>query len=58
MKHSLLSAQTGHTQLRRLFWLRNAAIAAQCLALFLVYQFLSSDLPWLPMLVTIAFLHC
>lgn len=56
MKHSLLSAQTGHTQLRRLFWLRNAAIAAQFLTLYLVYQFLSSDLPWLPMLGAIAFL--
>lgn len=56
MKQSLLSAQTGHTQLRRLFWLRNAAIAAQCLALLLVHQFLSNNLPWLPMLGAIAFL--
>lgn len=56
MNHSLLAAQTGHTQLRRLFWLRNAAIAAQCATLVLVYQFLSRDLPWLPMLSAIAFL--
>jgi len=56
MKHSLLSAQTGHSHLRRLFWLRNAAIAAQCLTLLLVYQFLSSELPWVPMLSAITFL--
>jgi len=56
MNHSLLSAQTGHTHLRRLFWLRNIAIAAQCATLLLVYQFLSRDLPWLPMLSAIAFL--
>lgn len=56
MNQSLLAAQTGHTQLRRLFWLRNAAIAAQCATLILVYQFLSRDLPWAPMLSAIAFL--
>ena len=56
MNHSLLSAQTGHTHLRRLFWLRNVAIAAQCATLLLVYQFLSHNLPWLPMLSAIAFL--
>ena len=56
MNHSLLSAQTGHTQLRRLFWLRNVAIAAQCITLLLVYRFLSRDLSWLPMLSAIAFL--
>ena len=56
MNHSLLSAQTGHNQLRRLFWLRNIAIAAQCATLLLVYQFLSHKLPWLPMLGAIAFL--
>ena len=56
MKHSLLSAQTGHTHLRRLFWLRNVAIIAQCATLLLVYQFLSHKLPWLPMLSAIALL--
>ena len=56
MKHTLLSAQTGHTQLRRLFWLRNIAIVAQCTTLFLLYQFLSQDLSWLPMLSAISFL--
>jgi two-component system, sensor histidine kinase RegB len=56
MNHSPLSAQTGHTHLRRLFWLRNIAIAAQCTTLLLVYQFLSRELPWLPMLGAIAFL--
>ncbi|MFA6902245.1 MAG: ATP-binding protein [Gallionellaceae bacterium] len=56
MNPSLLSAQTGHTQLRRLFWLRNIAIAAQLVTLSLAYQFLSRDLPWLPMLSAVAFL--
>ncbi len=56
MNHSLLAAQTGHTHLRRLFWLRNITIAAQCAALLLAYQFLSRDLPWPPMLGAIAFL--
>lgn len=56
MNHSLLSAQTGHTHLRRLFWLRNIAIAAQCATLLLVHQFLSRELSWLPMLSAIAFL--
>lgn len=56
MKHTLLSAQTGHTHLRRLFWLRNIAIAAQSITLLLVYHFLSHNLPWFPMLSAIAFL--
>ena len=56
MNHSLLSDQTGHTHLRRLFWLRNVAIIAQCATLLLVYQFLSKNLPWLPMLGAISFL--
>src|SRR5512139_2964900 len=56
MNQSLLAAQTGHTHLRRLFWLRNAAIAAQCAALLLVYRFLSRELPWLPMLGAVALL--
>lgn len=54
MNQSLLAAQTGHTQLRRLFWLRNAAIAAQCVTLLLVYRFLSQDLAWAPMLGAVA----
>ncbi len=56
MNNSLLAAQSGHTQLRRLFWLRTAAIAAQCATLVLVYQFLSRDLAWAPMLAAVAFL--
>lgn len=56
MNHALLSAQTGQNHLRRLFWLRNVTIAAQCVTLLLVYRFLSRDLPWLPMLSAIAFL--
>jgi len=56
MHNTLFSAQTGHTYLRRLLWLRNASIAAQCMTLLLVYQYLSHDLPWLPMLSAIAFL--
>ena len=56
MNHSLLAAQTGHTHLRRLFWLRTAAIAAQGVTLLLVYQFLSHELRWLPMLAAIVFL--
>lgn len=56
MNPSLFSAQTGHTHLRRLFWLRNLSMAAQCVTLLLVYQFLSRDLPWLAMINAIAFL--
>jgi two-component system sensor histidine kinase RegB len=56
MNHSLLAAQTGHSHLRRLFWLRNAAIAALCATLLLAYQFLKQELPWLPMLGAIVFL--
>jgi len=56
MNHSLLAAQSGHTQLRRLFWLRNVVIASQCATLILVYQFLSHDLAWIPMLCAVAFL--
>lgn len=56
MKPSLLTVQTGHTQLRRLFWLRSVAIVAQCATLFLLYQLLSRDLSWLPMLIAIGFL--
>jgi len=56
MKHTLFSAQTGHTHLRRLFWLRIISIAAQCATLLLVYYFFSRNLPWLPMLNAIVFL--
>ncbi|HEY6093892.1 MAG TPA: ATP-binding protein [Gallionellaceae bacterium] len=52
----LLATQTGHTQLRRLFWLRNTAIAVQLATLLLVYQFFSRELAWLPMLGTVALL--
>ena len=56
MKSSLLSTQTGHTHLRRLFWLRSVAIVAQCTTLFLLYQLVSPELSWLPMLGSITFL--
>jgi len=56
MDHSLFIAETGHSQLRRLFWLRNAAVAAQSLTLLLVYHFLSADMAWLPMLATVGLL--
>lgn len=60
MSQSLLASQTGHSQLRRLFWLRNAAISAQAVTLWLVYRFLSTDFVWLPMVgavVTLAALN-
>lgn len=56
MNHSLFITETGHSQLRRLFWLRNTAIAAQALTLWLVYRFLSTDMAWLPMLATVGLL--
>jgi two-component system sensor histidine kinase RegB len=56
MNHSLFITETGHSQLRRLFWLRNTAIAAQVLTLWLVYRFLSTDMAWLPMLATVGLL--
>lgn len=56
MTSSLLSAQTGHTQLQRLITLRAVAVFAQCATLALVHYFLEMQLPWLPMLVTIALL--
>src|SRR5512139_609907 len=56
MTPSLLATQTGHTQLRRLFWLRNSAIAVQLATLLLVYQFFSRELAWLPMLGTVGLL--
>lgn len=56
MNNTLFSAQTGHTHLRRLFWLRIISITAQCATLLLVYYFFSRNLPWLPMLNAIVFL--
>lgn len=56
MNHSLFITETGHSQLRRLFWLRNMAIAAQALTLWLVYRFLSEEMAWLPMLAAVGLL--
>jgi len=56
MQISLLSGQTGHSHLRRLFLLRNVAILAQLLTLALVYRFMSTDFAWAPMLATVLFL--
>ncbi len=42
----MLSSQTGHSHLRRLFLLRNVAILAQCATLLLVYRFLGQDFAW------------
>lgn len=54
LDQTLLAAQSGHDQLRRLFWLRNAAIAAQAAALALAYLFLDATLAWLPMAGAVA----
>lgn len=54
MNSSPFAAQTGHSHLRRLVWLRSIAVAAQCAALVLVYRFLQMELQWLPMLATVA----
>ncbi len=56
MNSSLLSTQTGHSHLRRLFLLRNWAILAQLATLVLVHRLLSSDFAWTPMLGAIGFL--
>ena len=56
MQISLLSGQTGHSHLRRLFLLRNVAILAQLVTLALVYRFMSTDFAWAPMLATVLFL--
>lgn len=56
MNASLLATQTGHSHLRRLFFLRSAAILAQCTTLILVHRFLSQDFAWSPMLGAIGFL--
>lgn len=49
---NILSA--GHIQLRRLVNLRAMAIFAQLLTLLAVWRVLELELPWLPMLLTIA----
>ena len=56
MHSSLLSSQTGHSHLRRLFMLRNWAIMAQFTTLILVHRFLSVDFAWTPMIGTVALL--
>ena len=54
MTASPFAAQTGHSHLRRLLWLRTIAIVAQCAALMLVFRFLKMELQWLPMISAIA----
>ncbi len=56
MNSSLLSTQTGHSHLRRLFLLRCGAILAQLATLILVHRFLSPDFAWGPMLGAVGFL--
>ncbi len=56
MHASLLATQTGHSHLRRLMLLRNAAILAQVTALLFAYRFVSQSFDWLPMLVTVGLL--
>lgn len=56
MNTSLLSTQTGHSHLRRLFMLRNWAVMAQLTTLILVHRFLSSDFAWMPMVSTVVLL--
>lgn len=52
----MLTTQTGHSHLRRLFLLRNWAILAQLATLVLVHRLLSPDFAWTPMLGAIGFL--
>jgi two-component system sensor histidine kinase RegB len=42
--------------LQRLFWLRNIAIAAQCLTLGLVYWTINIEIPWIQLVVVVALL--
>ncbi len=56
MNSSLLTNQTGHTQLQRLITLRSIAVFAQCATLGLVFYFLEMALPLLPMLISIGVL--
>ncbi|HEX5363025.1 MAG TPA: ATP-binding protein [Gallionella sp.] len=53
MNHIPFAAQTGHSHLRRLVWLRTITVAAQCAALVLVYRFLKMELQWSPMITAI-----
>jgi len=53
MNSSPFAAQTGHSHLRRLLWLRTIAIVAQCATLLLVFRFLQMELQWLPMIATV-----
>lgn len=54
MSLTLLSNQTGHSHLRRLAWLRVLALLAQCATLAGAWYFLHLDLPWPPLLLTVA----
>jgi len=56
MNSLLLSTQTGHSHLRRLFLLRCVAILAQLATLILINRFLNHDFAWLPMLGSVGFL--
>jgi len=51
---NLFATQTGHHHLRRLVVLRGIAIAAQGAVLVLTYLILEMQLPWLPLLTTVA----
>lgn len=53
MSNATLSSIPGHSQLRRLLVLRNIAIAAQFITLFLVWKILGLELDWQSMLLTI-----
>ncbi|OGS90695.1 MAG: histidine kinase [Gallionellales bacterium GWA2_59_43] len=53
MNSAPFAAQTGHSHLRRLVWLRAIAVVAQCAALMLAYQYLKMELQWLPMIATV-----
>lgn len=54
MNSSPFAAQTGHSHLRRLLWLRAIAIVAQGAALTLAYRVLGMELEWPPMIATVA----
>lgn len=42
--------------LQRLFWLRNIAIAAQCLTIGLVYWTIDIEIPWAQLVLVVALL--
>jgi len=54
MGMNLFATQTGYDHLRRLVALRGIAIAAQSATLALTYLILDMQLPWLPLLATVA----